>query len=494
MRRSPHKKRYRRQLALFLRSDEKMILLMQSPKSLEPKSDSFHAHNEEKNRVAPRTPRRTPLVGTPSTDEITSTPNSYGGAHYYYPAHPQNHFSYSGASPNPYAYGHMRQAQVEEWVCPTCRRVNTSRYDHCRFCRPETTPARWVEQDVEEAFDDTPYSVDHEDTFDEIPYPLTAASQEDESGKDDGEDHPLGMPLSFLSDLVLNTEPEEDAEEITGGRDVKVAAEPLPFRRRASADASLKTTENSGSDDSQSSIMSMPEEKETRESLAVLQKRVEGDGETQSDKFSLAIQHLEKNNLSTHYDDGMPVPDFHRLLFPEDKEMLTDYFYYIMQQLRHCQFTERDRKTRGGKRLAIHTGYSGLQCVHCAKVPKKNHYPRKFFWASVDRLANSFAEIPSHILKCKGCPRETQEALLTLKTKHSQQMAQLPRGSQKDYFRRMWKRLHTLDSKQSEYIMRQHHQEFIPSPMAMSPSRRPPPSPREYDDSFDQAYQSHYEV
>lgn len=61
----------------------------------------------------------------------------------------------------------------------------------------------------------------------------------------------------------------------------------------------------------------------------------------------------------------------------------------------------------------------------------------------MDRLANSFAEIPSHVLKCRNCPSEIKSALSQIKLRHPEQMAQLPRGSQKVFFRRMWRRMHT---------------------------------------------------
>lgn len=131
-----------------------------------------------------------------------------------------------------------------------------------------------------------------------------------------------------------------------------------------------------------------------------------------------------------------------RLVLDEDKLLLTDYFFYLMKQLRLCRFSESDRKTRGGKREKIKLGYGGLQCIHCADVPNS----RKFFWSNVDRLANSFAEIPGHVLKCRRCPQQTKEALMQLKQFHPEQMARLPRGSQKVFFRRMWRRLHDEDS------------------------------------------------
>lgn len=129
------------------------------------------------------------------------------------------------------------------------------------------------------------------------------------------------------------------------------------------------------------------------------------------------------------------------LVLDEDKLLLTDYFFYLMKQLRLCRFSEADRKTRGGKREKILIGFGGLQCIHCSEANNS----RKFFWSNVDRLANSFAEIPGHVLKCRHCPQQTKDALFHLKQLHPEQMARLPRGSQKVFFRRMWRRLHDED-------------------------------------------------
>ena len=139
------------------------------------------------------------------------------------------------------------------------------------------------------------------------------------------------------------------------------------------------------------------------------------------------------------------------LVVADDKSLLTDYFYHVMKQLRFCRFSESDRKTRGGKRENIKVGFGGLKCVHCSETQN----PRKFFWSNVDRLANSFAEIPGHVLKCRRCPAQTKQALQGLKQRHAEQMTQLPRGSQKVFFRRMWRRLHddnelTVDAKSGD--------------------------------------------
>lgn len=166
-----------------------------------------------------------------------------------------------------------------------------------------------------------------------------------------------------------------------------------------------------------------------------------------------------------------------QLVLDEDRMLLTDYFFYLMKQLRVCRFTEADRKTRGGKRENIAVGYGGLQCIHCTDQSNA----RKFFWSNVDRLANSFAEIPSHILKCRRTPNQTKAALMELKSRHAEQMGKLPRGSQKVFFRRMWRRLHDSDPVsegaplppvQFDNIARPMIEMPVPLPMARAPDER----------------------
>lgn len=159
-----------------------------------------------------------------------------------------------------------------------------------------------------------------------------------------------------------------------------------------------------------------------------------------------AINFLTVNDKSLVQADGTVVPADEVLVREEDKLLLTDFLFYLMKQLRLVRFSEADRKTRGGKRENIQIGYGGLQCVHCAHIAKS----RKFFWSGVDRLANSFAEIPAHVFKCKYCPEDIKEALTDLKKVHAEQMARLPRGSQKVFFRRVWKRLHQHDPGQED--------------------------------------------
>jgi len=151
---------------------------------------------------------------------------------------------------------------------------------------------------------------------------------------------------------------------------------------------------------------------------------------------------LDIGNNGSSFQSDLPdlsvKPDTQCLARESDRLLLTDYYYYMMQQLLPCKFTERDRKTRGGKRDNIPIGYGGIMCRHCCNRPTA----RKFYWSDVDRVANSFAEIPTHMLKCKRCPANVKKNLLTFKSMHKEQMSRTPRGSQKVFFRRLWRRIH----------------------------------------------------
>lgn len=163
--------------------------------------------------------------------------------------------------------------------------------------------------------------------------------------------------------------------------------------------------------------------------------------------YKNAVEFLTKRTAEMALPTASECSDIGQSLIDlSDADLLTDYFFHMMQQLVVCRFSEKDRKTRGGKRENITIGYGGLQCIHCIKAPSA----RKFFWSTVDRLANSFAEIPSHILKCKHCPGDIKDGLLVLKGRHPDQMQMLPRGSQKVFFRRMWRRLHNGDARAAE--------------------------------------------
>lgn len=159
---------------------------------------------------------------------------------------------------------------------------------------------------------------------------------------------------------------------------------------------------------------------------------------SQESNHAFENEHQQKQDQSIAFMPPSSRMDENYLVRENDSLLLTRFSYFVMLQLQRCFFMESDRKSRGGKRDSIKLGFSGIQCIHCANEQKS----RKFFWCDVDKVANSFAEIPNHVMKCRHTPDEVRDKCLQLKATHATEMAKKPRGSQKVYFRRMWRRLH----------------------------------------------------
>jgi len=81
--------------------------------------------------------------------------------------------------------------------------------------------------------------------------------------------------------------------------------------------------------------------------------------------YRAAVEYLTKKTRDMARPE-IPGTDIGQgLIERSDADLLTDYFYHMMQQLVVCRFSEKDRKTRvGGKRENINIGYGGLQCIH----------------------------------------------------------------------------------------------------------------------------------
>lgn len=148
-----------------------------------------------------------------------------------------------------------------------------------------------------------------------------------------------------------------------------------------------------------------------------------------------ALSYLEKQEQKMEYQKGVQA------VMVDDKPLITDFIYHIMKQLHFCQSSEHDTLIRIRNANDIQIGYGGLICVHCSE----SNNPKKFFMKNVHTFANNFTCISTHLIfNCNSCPTGIKDALLKLKEVHSEQMEHLKLGSQKKYFRRMWRRLHNL--------------------------------------------------
>jgi hypothetical protein len=121
----------------------------------------------------------------------------------------------------------------------------------------------------------------------------------------------------------------------------------------------------------------------------------------------------------------------------EDREMVTDYLFLLMNQMETCQFTEEDRTGGRSKIKDNSVGFPGMQCKHCRGMAGFGRYFPTC--VSALALANSDRNINNHIQKCRRCPPHIKNELVRLSR---DQQGKNRRGLRKLLFRRVWERMH----------------------------------------------------
>lgn len=147
---------------------------------------------------------------------------------------------------------------------------------------------------------------------------------------------------------------------------------------------------------------------------------------------------LLARNGSSSSNEASPTNASRSLLSEEDRELVTEYTYYTMEQMKPCTL----QRTGNGARSMFSYGFPGLACMHCEGTPSA----RTFFYRTKEILAGNYAHIPNHILTCKSCPPHVKQILAEKKKDHSQQKLRLNRGSQRLFFNNLWARLHLARS------------------------------------------------
>jgi hypothetical protein len=158
-------------------------------------------------------------------------------------------------------------------------------------------------------------------------------------------------------------------------------------------------------------------------------------------------QNDEKKPSKAHLDASC-LP----LVSPHDKELITDYLFLIMDQMKVCEFSEEDRASGRSKVKDIPVGFPGMECKHCSgRAGMGRYFPLSLHTLT---LANSDRNIYNHIMKCRKCPQETKTKL-----QHYQSnihggggSSKNRRGSRKEFFTRIWNRMH--DTQQERHIVK----------------------------------------
>ena len=144
-----------------------------------------------------------------------------------------------------------------------------------------------------------------------------------------------------------------------------------------------------------------------------------------------------------------PPVDDRPLVFPEDKELISDFLYLTLEQMSPCVLMEADRvgcyKTR-------QLGFPGLACRHCVGQAGCGRY----FPASEASLSQTTTSqtIMNHVRNCRRCPIEIRENLEIMKRSKlgpDGKRSEKPKhGGRKVFFHRLWCRIQGLDIDEPE--------------------------------------------
>jgi hypothetical protein len=131
-----------------------------------------------------------------------------------------------------------------------------------------------------------------------------------------------------------------------------------------------------------------------------------------------------------------------KVVVEEDRQMITDYLFLLMDQMQTCKFTEEDRSGGRSKIKNNIVGFPGMECKHChGKAGFGRYFPTS---VNALALANSDRNINNHIHKCRRCPPQIKDELKRLKKDQSQ--GKNRRGLRKLFFKRVWERIHGPES------------------------------------------------
>ena len=161
-----------------------------------------------------------------------------------------------------------------------------------------------------------------------------------------------------------------------------------------------------------------------------------------------------------------------QLVVPEDKDLVTDYLYLLMEQMQTCRFTEEDRTGGRSKIKNNEVGFPGMECSHCeGRAGFGRYFPSS---VSALSLANSDRNVYNHLQKCRRAPEQIKTELNRLQKDQTQSKNR--RGLRKLFFNRIWSRMHNKNDDDKDKVK----DKYNASPSSSSPSLiKKPASPTE---------------
>lgn len=130
------------------------------------------------------------------------------------------------------------------------------------------------------------------------------------------------------------------------------------------------------------------------------------------------------------------------LVKSEERFMVTDYLFVLMEQMEMCYFSEQDRKGTRSKNNHEHAlGFPGMQCRHCrGKAGCGRYFP---ITLRALTSANSDRNLWNHLRKCRKCSDSIRARIEQFQLDSAKETNR--RGSRKQFFTNIWHRLHASE-------------------------------------------------
>ncbi|GKY94725.1 hypothetical protein MPSEU_000437900 [Mayamaea pseudoterrestris] len=127
------------------------------------------------------------------------------------------------------------------------------------------------------------------------------------------------------------------------------------------------------------------------------------------------------------------------LVMNDDRGTCTDQVILLMRQVQPCRFGGADKRGSASRGRARVIGFPGICCKHCNGHSSQGRY----FPPSAKNLTDSTVNsMLTHVMSCIHCPFPVRASLAYLGHRAIQQKADLGGGWKKNFFQRVWDRLH----------------------------------------------------
>jgi len=152
------------------------------------------------------------------------------------------------------------------------------------------------------------------------------------------------------------------------------------------------------------------------------------------DADSSSVGDVTKMNENSAFEEE-GSSKYNEIYCKDDKHLVTDFLRLIMLQYQICSYDDSYYLYRKDK--YIREGYPGLTCKFCVGTPEEC----RLFWPTSCRMSENFEIGYDHLMKCKLCPEEIKNQLLSAKTSHAAQMMEKEHWFLKAYCSRVWEKM-----------------------------------------------------